>query len=316
MLAVTSGVVTTAFAGAGADPCRAAELALGVNPPGHRALAKELDQFRALTGRRPAIAMWFQSWSEPLFYRGNIKAADSRKATPMITWEPLKRNVRINLRAITKGNHDRYLRRSARSARRWGRPFYVRFAHEMNGDWYPWGLGVGGNTGRDYRAAWRHVVRVFRREKATNVRWVWAPNVTGGNGVPRFEAQYPGDKFVDWVGLDGYNWGTRRASGWRSLRAIFAPSYAAMKRLTSKPLMISETASADEGGDKAAWIDAALSRDLPALMPDVRAVVWFQREKEADWRVDSTPESLASFRAAVTAPLFSVDRKELLDLID
>src|SRR5436853_485094 len=65
------------------------------------------------------------------------------------------------LRAIAAGEHDAYVREWARAAAAWGGPLYLRFAHEMNGDWYPWSVGVNGNTSADYQAAWRHVVDIF-----------------------------------------------------------------------------------------------------------------------------------------------------------
>ena len=71
----------------------------------------------------------------------------------------------------------------------------------MNGDWVPWGLGVNGNTARDYVAAWRHLVTVFAEEGASNVRWVWSPNVNPDGYLP-FERLYPGDRWVDWLALD------------------------------------------------------------------------------------------------------------------
>src|SRR5436305_951631 len=161
----------------------------------------------------------------------------------------------------------------------------------MNGDWFSWGIGVNGNTSADYVAVWRHVVDIFRQENATNVRWVWCPNVMD---TPQsvFAALYPGDSYVDWVGLDGYNWGTSqpgdRYKQWTKLSDIFGASYDALIALTTKPLMIAETASTELGGDKAAWITQGLLTDLPARFPAVRAVIWFDENKETDWRVNSS----------------------------
>jgi len=188
----------------------------------------------------------------------------------------------------------------------------VRFAHEMNGNWYPWGSGVNGNTAARYIAAWRHVVRIFRRAGASNVRWVWSPNVYGNNGARAFAPLYPGNRWVDWVALDGYNWGPLRTSGWVGFGDLFGPSYDAMTRLTRKPLMIAETATSEHGGDKAAWIRDALEVTLPTRFPRVRALVWFDREKETDWRVTSSPAALLAFGAAVRSPVFAASRRALL----
>ncbi len=118
----------------------------------------------------------------------------------MVTWEPSSlsdrsADPRFAPRQIARGKLDRYLHESAAQVRSWGRPLMIRFAHEMNGSWVPWGAGVGGTRPRDQIAAWRHVVRIFRAEGASNARFVWSPNVDWG-GHP-FEPMFPGDKWVD-----------------------------------------------------------------------------------------------------------------------
>jgi hypothetical protein len=226
---------------------------------------------------------------------------------PLITWEPYDRP----LHAIAAGDYDSYIRESARAAAAWREPIFLRFAHEMNGDWYPWGLGVGGNTAADYKDAWRHVVRIFRQEGADNVRFVWSPNVNDTGDYP-FKPLYPGDQVVDWVALDGYNFGAEYGD-WESFTELFKGSYAAMNELTSKPLMIAETSSAEGGGDKAAWIRSALSCELPSRLPRVHALVWFDRDYEGrDWRIDSSSASLAAFRAAIASPTYGLDAASLL----
>lgn len=288
-------------------------MALGVNTTDIAGDAgASLDSFSARVGRRPTVAMWYQSWSEPLFYWSQMPVVDARGGIPMVTWEPVTSNGKgVPLESIAAGQHDAYLVTAARAAREWGRPFFVRFAHEMNGSWYPWGRGVHGNTSHQYIAAWRHVVGVFRREGAANVRWVWSPNATSP-WVPRFESLYPGDSWVDWVALDGYNWGPLKGSGWRSFARVFAPSYEAMAVLTRKPIMIGETGAPERGGNKARWIRQALLRDLPRRMPNVRALVWFDRLKETDWRVNSSPGTLAAFRNAAVSRSMSLSAAGLL----
>jgi beta-mannanase len=143
----------------------------------------------------------------------------------------------------------------------------------------PWFYG---NTAADYGAAWRHVHAIFAARGATNVRWVWCPNSEGANNHLLTEL-YPGDTYVDWVGLDGYNWGDTRAwSTWRSLYSIFQANYETLVAMTKNPFMIAETASAESGGDKAAWIRWGLLDDLPTHFPRIAWVLWFDILKEAD----------------------------------
>jgi beta-mannanase len=136
------------------------------------------------------------------------------------------------------------------------------------------------------------------------VRWVWSPNVANGNTTP-FSKVYPGDAYVDWVALDGYNWGkTQSWSSWMSFTNVFGPSYSALTRMTNKPVMIAEVGSAEAGGNKAAWIRQSFLQEIPSKFPKVRAVVWFDVNKETDWRVNSSSAALAAFKGVAASPRY------------
>ena len=274
----------------------------------------KIDEFAQTIGAAPTIVMWYQNWaggdSEKLaFAPGAMDEVVRRGAMPLITWEPWDPEggivqPRFALRTILAGDHDAFVRGWARDAARWNQPFYLRFAPEMNGDWYPWSPRVSGNTAPEYVAAWRHVRDIFREEGATNVRWVWSPNVADEYTTP-FAAVYPGDDQVDWIGIVGYNWGTSQSwSGWLSLADYYSATYDALVALADKPLMIAELACTEEGGDKAAWISQGLLIDIPTRFPKVQALIWFQEQKETDWRVDSSDASLAAFRRVASSPQY------------
>ncbi|MGN6700450.1 MAG: glycoside hydrolase family 26 protein, partial [Thermomicrobiales bacterium] len=186
----------------------------------------KIDEFSRLVGAPPAVVMWYQNWAgadkdKVNFAPGAMDAVARRGAMPMVTWEPWDDSGEIAqpafaLRTILAGEYDPYIRHWARDAAAWHKPFYLRFAPEMNGDWYPWAPRVSGNTAAEYVATWRHVHDIFREEGATNVRWVWSPNVADAYTTP-FAEVYPGDNYVDWIALVGYNWGTSQSwSGWLS----------------------------------------------------------------------------------------------------
>ncbi|HEX6555930.1 MAG TPA: glycosyl hydrolase [Ktedonobacteraceae bacterium] len=266
----------------------------------------KIDEFTRMVGRLPAIIMWYQDWVHPgekEFDPILMNAVVTRGAIPMVTWEPWNDRAgsfqpAYSLRAIIAGAHDTYIRQWAHDAHTWGRPFYLRFAHEMNGNWFPWSPGINGNSLAEYVVAWRHVVNIFREEGATNVQWVWSPNVTYP-GITPFARLYPGDNYVDWVGLDGYNGGPALSQPWQSFSQIFLPSYEMLVTMTNRPMMIAETASAEIGGNKAAWIKQSLLVDLPSEFPRIRAVIWFNENKETDWRVNSSLQSLTAYRQMV-----------------
>jgi hypothetical protein len=192
-------------------------------------------------------------------------------------------------------------------AKAWGKPIMLRFAQEMNGSWAPWEQGHVGSTPRSFILAWRHLVSIFRQVGADNVTWVWCPNINTGH-LP-FMQYYPGDRWVDWVGLDGFNWGG--SIGWRPFSEIFGGSYEELARRTSKPIVIAETGSGQTGGDKAAWVTSALSRELP-YFERVRAVVWYNAFDRSDFRIDSSPSALRAFRRGIAQPLYSGTRRELI----
>jgi beta-mannanase len=227
---------------------------------------------------------------------------------PIITWEPdnhlyeARPQPLYSLANIASGRFDTYIRSVAVAAANYRHRFMIRFGEEMNGGWYPWGVGVDGNTPEEFVSAWRHIVSIFRTEGASNVLWVWSPNIVpGGRAFAQF---YPGDQWVDWVGLDGYNDGRP----WTSPIATFGASYDELARITKKPMMIAETASATVPGykTKADWIEHLFGKALPTRMPLVRAVVWFDMDRgRADWRLEHSPRALQAFGAALRhgAPL-------------
>jgi hypothetical protein len=283
-------------------------LALGVYLPDQWKNPRLIDAYAKQVGRSPAIVLSYKRFDVKPFYKPELDQIAKRGALPMVSWEPWSSsNKPAKLWAIGRGAYDGYLRRSALEAKRWGRPIMLRFAQEMNGSWAPWERGHVGSTPRSFILAWRHVVSVFREVGADNVIFVWCPNINTGH-LP-FMQYYPGDSWVDWVGLDGFNWGG--SIGWRPFSEIFAGSYEELARETSKPIVIAETGSGQTGGDKAAWVRSALSRELP-YFSRVRAVVWYNAFDRSDFRVDSSPSALQAFRRGIADPQYAGTRRQLL----
>jgi hypothetical protein len=286
------------------------EIALGAYVPGATWHPGSIDRYGRQVGREPVIVSSYEPWTVQPFVHRELSSAWRRGAVPMITWEPWSwaGGRRFPLRAIATGRYDGYVRRAARAAAKWKHPLLLRFAHEMNGNWYPWGRGHG-NTAAVYKRAWRHLVRIFRREGASNVMWVWTPNVDNSGKYP-FRGLYPGDAWVDWVGLDGFNWGKK--GEWTSFRQVFGHSYGELTQISRRPVIIAETGSTQGGGNKAAWVSRALRREIPRLRR-IHAVVWFdERFNGIDTRVDSSRASLRAFRSAARSSRYAMDRSRLL----
>jgi hypothetical protein len=279
-------------------------LEFGVSTPSGFHGAAELDAVTALAGEAPTMVLAFSDFTKELDVAG-LQAVRARGALPVLTWEPWRAGYGVSqpaysLDRIAAGDHDAYLTRWGQGLATYGAPVQLRFAHEMNGNWYPWSEGVNGNATGDYVAAWRHVHGVVTAAGATNVQWVWAPNVPYSGSTP-LPGLYPGDAYVDVVALDGYNFGTSQTwSTWLSPEALFGPGLQQLRTIApGKEVLVAETGSSELGGDKAAWI-GELVRYLDA-QPDVSAFVWFHFDKETDWRINSSPASADAFRAALTA---------------
>ncbi|MHC4955296.1 MAG: glycoside hydrolase family 26 protein [Planctomycetota bacterium] len=214
------------------------------------------------------------------------------------------------LTAINAGKWDAFFRQWAIDAKAEGGRVLMRFGFEMNGEWFTWS-----GRPKEYIEAWRRVHRIMHDEVgAENVEWVWAPNVmsvpkTPENGMHHY---YPGDEVVDWVGIDGYNFGENHDEWhrWESFEEIFRNGLDEFeKRYPNKPIMIAETGCAPgEDGQRVAWIRDAYAY-LHKSRPSVRALVWFhydkRRENEPDWRIDKTPESLRAFNETFARPAAS-----------
>ena len=178
----------------------------------------------------------------------------------------------------------------------------IRFAHEMNGYWYPWAEQANGNRKGEYLLAWRHIHDIFEAEGATNVVWIWSPNISYENSTPLIDL-YPGDTYVDWIGFSGY-YGTGGNEEYKSFDELFAPSIDEVSRVTHKPIVIAETGAVDDAGRKAEWI-TELFESLPRH-PEIIGVVWFEGVKQADWRVSVSAAATAAFAEGVADPRYQV----------
>jgi hypothetical protein len=251
-------------------------------------------------GRKPELMLWYQDFRAP--FDATALAAVPPSATPLLTWEPFDatrgaEQPEYRLNRIAAGDFDDYIAQWARDLAGSGREIVLRFAHEPNGDWYPWSERVNGNAAGDYPRAWRHVHDVFREAGTQNVKWMWSPNVQIEGSTPLTEL-WPGSDYVDLIGIDGYNWGTSQTGKtWQTPDQVFAATVNEVRQITDKPLIISEVASAEAGGNKAEWIDQ-FGRFLNEN-PQIEGFVWFDYNKEADWRVDSSPASRDAFQRLV-----------------
>jgi hypothetical protein len=309
-----------------ASPARAVapELYFGLVYPGDPDIPT-LSHYETQMRKRVSLVLWYQSWEQDgqmqSFPTAQMEAVREHGSIPMLAWEPDAFGGPLNqsafsLATIADGAWDTYLRQYASEVKAWGHPFFLRFASEMNGSWVSWFEGTSGNSTGQFVLAWRHVHNIFTSVGATNATWVWCPNDEDAYTTP-LEDLYPGSAYVDWAGIDGYNFSSDlEGAPWRSFSTIFSETYHHILRLIppTMPVMIGETGSVEAGGSKAAWITDALSTQLPKNYPRIKALVWFEEsDANLNLRFDTSLSSLAAFQKAIAATTYQANNYSTLD---
>ena len=301
---------------ADATPHRAARalverVQLGAYANGMTNDPSRLAAWESAVGGRADIASYFYGFGD--VFPGQIERgfADGGTRQVLLSWDmgPTR------FREWTAGKHDAYLNRIAAAARAYPYPVYVRPWPEMNGDWQSFqptaaGRKASGGTYLEFKRAWRHVVTYLRARGADNLRWVFNPTADTYAGTTPVSRIWPGARYVDVLGLDGYNWGQDSGWGrWRSFSDIFGQQYNNLTRLADGiPVWICEVASKEPRKDDGAPVDATHSKAswVRAMfdyrgMPRLRAIVWFDALKERDWRATSSDGSQLEWRRGMDA---------------
>lgn len=259
--------------------------------------------FEETYGKAPYYVLLFTDWER---YPDGLVIKDilGQGSCPIITWEPwIDHSKPIDIEELLQGGYDEYLLEFAERIGSFDGEILIRFAHEMNGDWYPWAGSIIG--AENYRDMYRYVKGIFDDRGIKNVKWVFSfnwENVPGDkdNDISNY---YPGSDHVDYIGIDGYNWGTTQTwSRWMSFRDLFLAAYKRSVYEFKKPVIISEFSSAKEGGDKAEWIRQAMS-DIKSWRK-VKGFVLFNVNKEVDWTFPISESWGRGFRKSISAPYF------------
>jgi hypothetical protein len=267
----------------------------GVAADGAPASLKPVDQFAAKAGKNPNLIEFYSAFGDQ-YEAQLVQKTWNAGALAYIAWEPMK----TSLSSIAAGKYDAYIRQYADSVKQLNLPVAISFAHEMNGFWYPWGTKHA--TAKQFVSAWKHVHDIFAQEGATQVIWVWSPNAINPMPSVRLAPYWPGDAYVDWVGVIGYY----GLYGPATYKTLYQPTMTQIRAFTRKPFIIAETAS--EGGARKPADIADLFLGT-AKHPDVIGFVWFNFLKETDWRITSSPEAAAAFRRQAQNPRFGFDVK-------
>jgi mannan endo-1,4-beta-mannosidase len=272
-----------------------------------------VDDWAAKVGARPDLVAKFEAFSKKRTIDGFLREARRHVKRVLVSWEPWKpvptslgidEQYRPQLgyrnADIAAGWDDDYIDRFARSLADFDGIVYLRYAHEMNGFWYPWSRDPAG-----YRRAWRHVVERVRRAGAHNVRFVWSvnPSLYESNRMwlRGLEQYWPGRRYVDLVGSTVINFGVSK--DYRIPR--FVPRLRALHAVYRRPVMITEANTAYQG--RGVWLRQF--KDMLRTMPWIKAVAWSQLPSRGKahlegvgnlgWDVQRDPVAAAELRSIV-----------------
>jgi hypothetical protein len=277
-----------------ADAGGSCSIAFGAYIDGVPASLDPLTQLEGRLGQPAAIVHWSQGWqpdANPTLDEQQLRAVRGHGAWPFISWLP----EAVPLADILAGGWDEYIDRWATTLADYGDPVFLAPMPGLDDARHSYAWNATGNREADLVAVWRRLHDRFANAGANNVLWVF--EVAGQPDAPLVRL-YPGDPQVDWVALEAYNGGTAPDRPWTPLVDLVSPVYEQLQALSrDKPVMLSEFGSVEAGGDKAQWLRDA-GRDLPARFPQIKAVVAFDSvdlaRPAADWRLETSPESLAA----------------------
>jgi hypothetical protein len=267
---------------------------LGVYEKGPPATYEPVANFTGVVGRQPNLVGYYSGWGEP-FKTPFAETVHQHGAVTILQMDPSWASVS----SIAAGKYDPYLRSFAGSVRAFGQPVVIGFGHEMNGYWYPWAYGHAAPS--EFVAAWRHIVTLFQRQGVTNVTWLWTLQADEPRTGP-IASWWPGAQYVTWVGIDGYFY---RPSD--TFFSIFGKTIAQVRMLTTKPVLVSETAVEPEAGQSAKI--ANLFAGIRQY--DLLGLVWFDITQHnglyhQNWRIEDSPAAQTAFkRGASTVALGS-----------
>ncbi|WP_201008456.1 glycoside hydrolase family 26 protein [Paenibacillus glycanilyticus] len=262
-------------------------------------------EFNNLAGKQHASFFKYVGYGEP-FPSDWVTEVKEAGAFPHIAWEPNE--------GLAKVKDDAYLRTFAEAARKADVPIFLRFASEMNGTW----TNYSGDPDL-YIKTWRMVHDVFEKI-APKTAMVWTVL-----NVPErpIEAYYPGDNYVDWVGINVYNvryhnGDIRQPSDFEDPLQMLDYVYNRFSR--TKPIQLSEYGvthyTVTDGVKDNAFAIAKINRlyaNLPRLYPRVKAVFYFDVNNLAeynevrrinDYSITNEPRILEAYRRAAASPYY------------
>lgn len=267
------------------------------------AVMAAVDDYVAQVGKKPKIWSLWSRWgargadsngpcTDPSdgcsFPTDTVKALHARGIVPMVWWvyvdpkDPFGNRRYGQYKKITNRVHDAYIKSWAIAARdvgrQTGKPTIIRFAHESDGTWFAWSDSLYTNTPAKFKAAWARMWKKFDRVGANkHVRWLWSP-------IKPQKSRFPGNRYVDYVGVTLLNPGNVGSKRWRSAKAVLDQRMRQVRAVTYKPVIGAEIGTGWKGGNKGTWVKELYTRAYWRY-PKVKGLVYLNVKRQPDWRL-------------------------------
>ncbi|QUW21210.1 hypothetical protein JSQ81_15550 [Sporosarcina sp. Marseille-Q4063] len=209
------------------------------------------------------------------------------------------------IQGIINGEFDEFIIDWARNIKATEKPVLIRLGNEMNGTWSDWSHRTTSNDPDLYKLAFRRIVDLYKKEGAANVYFVWNPNNISDPYFSWNHASlyYPGDSYVDLIGLTAYNFGETKWNKFRLFDELYDDLYFEYVRMfPNKPFIVAEVGSHAKGGTHSEFIENMFT-SIPKKYPNIKMIVWFNStHAHFDFRLDQDEETINTYKLLIKEP--------------
>ena len=262
----------------------------------------DLPSFDKAVDEQASLRMVFMNWGDPNFPTAEIRSNAAAGAQSVLEIMPRNQDL-VALGTPGDTQWNAWICSVARNIASLDLPVTISFGSEMNGPWYSWGSGHFKPS--LFVRAWRHIHDMLYGTKAGPlITWMWQPSAMHF-GTPSPLPWFPGSRYVNIIGLDGYFIGPAD-----TFDVVFAKTISLIRATTDVPIMVGETAIG--------WCTGHALADMRSLFRGIRfyglrGVVWFDIAQakpgtgscvtsryHEDFRIQDRPPLAAAFARQVT----------------
>jgi beta-mannanase len=276
---------TSAYLGGWINPNAVTGASSGSKGEAGSSEVSDLTPFNQSNGKSLAILIVYAHFTKPLPV-ATLTAISNNGSIPLLDW------LCANVTDVTNGQYDSQITAYAQALKSYGKPVFLKWFGEMNISDKTNSKCDAFNNGPGYISAWQPIWNIFHTVGASNVAFVWGPS-----SMEDAAAYYPGDQYVDWIGVDGYDRKYPGASAFTSEFGAFYNQWSGH----NKPMMVAETGAL--GANQGPYLQEIL-QSVPTQYPDFKAIVYFDSNASGgDWTLQGP--GLTAFQSLSHSSYFS-----------